>query len=128
MFRHIRLHIFTEKKPCEAHPAPQDFSIMGSGVQAAACSPDLFVCVAQECSTDNTGIISQLCNHDFCILGRIPGVNLPLYTFLHRNQKRIALVADTAAEAQNIGLDDVDGIGDASCQERYLVSDYLLCS
>lgn len=31
MFQHIRLHIFTEKKPCEAHPAPQDFSIMGSG-------------------------------------------------------------------------------------------------
>lgn len=33
MFRHIRLHIFTEKKPCEAHPAPQDFSIMGAGVR-----------------------------------------------------------------------------------------------
>ena len=48
--------------------------------------------------------------------------------FLHRNQKRIALVADTAADAQNIRLEDIDGIGDAGCQVLDVVIYYLLCS
>jgi hypothetical protein len=88
----------------------------------------LLFCIAQECSTNDAGIVAQLCNDNFCVLRGVSGVNFLLYNFLHRQEQRIAFVAYTAANAQNIRLENIDGIGDTSCQIANVIVYNLLSS
>lgn len=87
----------------------------------------LVVCVAQECRTDNAGIVAQLRDHDLGILCGVAGVDFLLDDLLHGNQQRIALVAHAAANAQNVRLENVNGIGDTSCQILDVIVNHLLC-
>ena len=89
---------------------------------------DLCVCSSEESSADDTCIVTELSDNDLAVLGRVSCVNFLCNEFLHREEERIALVAYTAADTENIGLEDVDRICYAGCKVLYVLVNYILSS
>ena len=69
---------------------------------------------SEECGADDSCVVSELCNDYLGVLRKHSCVNFLLDKFLDGEKKRIALVAYAAAYAENVRLEDVDGVGDAS--------------
>ena len=94
------------------------FRFMGWQIQAgmeAFLASCFLLCIPQKCRTDNTSVIAQLRDDDLRVLLRIACIHLACHDFLHRQQQRIALVADTAADAEDVRLEDIDRIRDTCC-------------
>lgn len=94
------------------------FRFMGWQIQAgmeAFLASCFLLCIPQKCRTDNASVVAQLRDDDLRVLLRIPGVNFLRHNLLHWQQQRIALVADTAADAEDVRLEDIDRIRDTCC-------------
>jgi hypothetical protein len=74
------------------------------------------VLVAEESRTDNSGIVAQFRDDHFRVLGEHFGVNLIPDLRLERQEKRIALIADTAAYTEDVRLKNVYNIRDTDSE------------
>ena len=72
--------------------------------------------LAQEGRTDDTGIITQLAKTNFCLLVVMFGIALRLDNLHERLKQRIPLTADTAADAEDIRLENIDDIHQTAAQ------------
>ena len=64
----------------------------------------------QKRSADDTGIVAQLGNDYLCVLGGILGIYFLSDKLSEGEQQRVALIADAASDAEDIGLEDIYGI------------------
>ena len=76
----------------------------------------------QASSADDTGIVAQGRDANLCLLFVILGESFFLDDRAQGSQKVVALTRDTAADAQYIGLEDIDDIDES----RRQIADILL--
>ena len=68
---------------------------------------------AEERRADNSRVVAETCYGNFRILVQHSCVDLFFHKLHHRLHKGVALVAHAAADTQNIGLENIDNVGNS---------------
>ena len=72
--------------------------------------------LTQKSSTDNTGIVAQLCNTNVSLLIVVLGIAFFLHNLHKRSYEVVALFAYSAADTKNIRLKNIYNINNSCCE------------